>query len=81
MREIAQEKHISMTKLSQRSEVNYGTVKNIFRNPYSEVYVSTVSRLAEVLGVPASALLEEVSDEQAEEELEQIKAKKERPLR
>lgn len=76
MREVAQEKHISMTKLSQRSEVSYNTIKFLVRNPYSEVYVSTLSRLAEVLEVETSALLESVTDEYYTQELAQINAQK-----
>ncbi len=73
MKEVAQEKGISMTKLSQRSEVNYQTVKNLFRNPYVEIHLSTLTRLAQVLGVSTAELHEDVSDERAEAELAQIK--------
>ena len=51
IKEVAAEKGISMTKLSQRSEVAYNTVRKLMRDPYAEVTLSTLRRLADVLGV------------------------------
>ena len=76
VKEVATAHKISMTKLSQRSEVSYNTIKFLYRNPYSEVYVSTLTRLAQVLDVPTASLLEDVSDAQYEEESNAIKAQK-----
>ena len=64
VKEVAKEKGISMTKLSQRSEVSYNIVKGIFRNPYRIITTDTLQRLAKVLGVPATELLEDVPDEE-----------------
>ena len=52
-----------MTKLSQRSEVAYNTVRKLFRDPYAEVTLSTLRRLADVLGVSTKDLIEDVPDE------------------
>jgi transcriptional regulator with XRE-family HTH domain len=76
VKEVAKEKGMSMNKLSQRSEVSYNIVKAIYRNPYKEVTFHTLNRLAEVLGVPTTALLEDVSKEQAQTEIEAITSKK-----
>ncbi len=63
VKEVAEDKGISMTKLSQRSEVSYNIVKAIFRDPYRVVTTETIQRLAKALGVPATELLEDVPDE------------------
>ena len=63
IKEVAAEKGVSMTKLSQRSEVAYNTVRKLFRDPYAEVTLSTLRRLADVLGVSTKDLIEDVPDE------------------
>ena len=63
IKEIAEEKVMSMTKLSHRSEVAYNTVRKLFRDPYAEVTVTTLRRIADVLGVSVKDLLEDVPDE------------------
>jgi len=62
VKEVAKEKGISMNKLSQRSEVSYNIVKEIYRNPYKIVTTDTINRLARVLEVPATYLLEDVDE-------------------
>jgi transcriptional regulator with XRE-family HTH domain len=59
LKEVAEEQGMSMTKLSHRSEVAYGTIRRLFRDPYAEVTISTLARLAEVLQVPTCDLLED----------------------
>ena len=66
IKEVAAEKGVSMTKLSQRSEVAYNTVRKLFRDPYAEVTLSTLRRLADVLGVSTKDLIEDVPDETQE---------------
>ncbi len=63
IKEVAQAKGISMTKLSQRSEVSYNTVKSLFRNPYRPVNTDVLERLAKVLNVSPLDLLEYVPDD------------------
>ncbi len=63
IKEVAVRKGISMTKLSQRSEVAYNTVRRLWRDPYTDVTLSTLQRLADVLGVQVNELIESVSDE------------------
>ena len=63
IKEIAEEKGMSMTKLSHRSEVAYNTVRKLFRDPYAEVTVTTLRRIADVLGVSVKDLLEDIPDE------------------
>ncbi|HTI14824.1 MAG TPA: helix-turn-helix transcriptional regulator [Dictyobacter sp.] len=64
VKEVAEEKDISMTKLSYRTEISYNTIKSIFRNPYRTVNTDTLVRIAKVLGVSVLDLMEEVPDEE-----------------
>jgi DNA-binding Xre family transcriptional regulator len=63
VKEVANKKGISLTKLSQRSEVAYNTVRRIWREPYTDVTLSTLQRLADVLGVDVSELVLSVPEE------------------
>ncbi len=62
VKEVANSKGISLTKLSQRSEVAYNTVRRIWREPYTDVTLSTLQRLADVLKVDVNELVESVPD-------------------
>lgn len=53
-----------MTKLHTRSEVAYSTIREIFRDPYKEITLTTLGRLGEVLGVPTAELIEDVYEEE-----------------
>ena len=64
IKEVAQEKGISLTKLSQRSEVAYNTVRRVWRDPHTDVTLSTLQRLADVLGVDVRELIESVPDDE-----------------
>lgn len=63
IKEVAAEKGISMTKLHIRSEVAYTTIRKIFRDPYTDITLTTLSKLAEALGVSTKDLIEDVSEE------------------
>jgi len=63
VKEVANKKGISLTKLSQRSEVAYNTVRRIWREPYTDVTLSTLQRLADVLEVDVSELVSSVPEE------------------
>jgi DNA-binding Xre family transcriptional regulator len=64
VREIAEQKNISMTRLSRIADVNYKTVRAIYQDPYRDVAYSTLVKLAEALGVKVDDLVEIVPDEQ-----------------
>jgi len=64
IKEIAQEKGISMTKLSFRSETSYNTIKALYRNPYRTVInMPMLERIAHVLEVSPLDLLEYIPGE------------------
>jgi DNA-binding Xre family transcriptional regulator len=63
VKEIAEQKKISMTRLSRIADVNYKTVHAIFTDPYRDVAYSTLDKLAKALGVTVPDLIENVPDE------------------
>lgn len=67
IKEVAESKGISLTRLSQRSEIAYNTVRRLWRHPDTDVGLYTLQRLADVLGVDVSALIQSVPDDQQEE--------------
>ncbi len=64
VREIAEQKHISMTRLSRIADVNYKTVQAIFHDPYRDVAYSTLLKLSRALGVGIDDIAVEEPDEQ-----------------
>lgn len=64
IKEVAQEKGISMTKLSHLSEVGFTTIRSLFKDPYRSVTTDTLERLAKALGVSPLDLLEDVPDDE-----------------
>ena len=68
IKEIAQEKGVGMAKLSRVSDISYKTIQKVWRNPYHDASLSTLNRIAKVLNVPATELLEDVPEDQVPEE-------------
>ena len=62
VREIAEQKKVSMNKLSQRSEVSYNIIRDIFNNPFRTVNTDTLNRIAKALEVPVTDLIEDVEE-------------------
>ncbi len=59
VREVAQAKGISMSKLSRLADVNYKTIQTIWRDPYHGLNTTTLERIAKALGVPTAELIED----------------------
>jgi transcriptional regulator with XRE-family HTH domain len=68
VKEVAQQKGISQRQLFLRSGVDIRTIRRIFRDPQTVVTVETLARLAKVLEVDASELIESVPDDPQKEE-------------
>jgi DNA-binding Xre family transcriptional regulator len=62
VKEIAEEKKMSMRKLAKTADIAYNTLRTIYRDPYRQVTTSTLDKLATALGVDASELIESVPD-------------------
>lgn len=59
IKEVAREKHISMRQLHLRSEIALSRIKKLYRDPYIEVKIGTLARIADVLDVPIAQLFAE----------------------
>jgi lambda repressor-like predicted transcriptional regulator len=62
VKELLGEQHMGMAKLSRRGWLTLRTVKKICRNPFHPAKEVTLAKIATALGVPVSALFEEVPD-------------------
>ena len=59
IRELAEQRGISRTKLSRLSDTNYKTIDLIWKNPYMDVKMQTLIRIAKALSVRVTDLIEE----------------------
>ncbi len=62
VKEVAQEKGISMGKLHRAADVSYKTIKRIYSDPFYATTTITLGKLARVLRVSPGELIEEVPD-------------------
>ncbi len=62
VKEVAQERGYSMSRLSREANMSYKTVQTIWRNPDHEVTTTTLDKLAKTLGVKPSDLIEYLPD-------------------
>src|SRR5712691_2238528 len=60
VKEIAEQKGYNQSTLSRASDVPINTIRRIWRNPYYEVRLATLNKIAVVLGVPTTDLFEDV---------------------
>jgi len=63
VKELAESRGFNQSSLSRASDVSFLTIKRIFREPYKDVALSTLEKLAKALGVHVADLFEEVPDE------------------
>ena len=63
VKEVAQQKGMSQRQLFLRSGVDIRTVRRIFQDPGAVVTVETLAKLAKVLEVDVSELIESVPDD------------------
>jgi DNA-binding Xre family transcriptional regulator len=63
VRELAEQRGISRTKLSQRSEVQYSTINRIWQNEYHDVSLQVAVKIAQALKVNVNDLYEVIPDE------------------
>jgi transcriptional regulator with XRE-family HTH domain len=65
VKDVAQQKGVSQRQLSLRSGVDINTVRRIFQHPTTIVTTETLGKLAQVLGVDVSELIESVRTDEA----------------
>jgi DNA-binding Xre family transcriptional regulator len=62
IKEVAQLKGYSMSRLSREANMAYKTIQTIWRDPYHEVTTTTLNKLARTLGVDPSELIEYIPE-------------------
>lgn len=62
LKEVIEERGISMTRLSRLADVNYKTVSGLIKDPYRDVEYKPLYKIAKALGVELGDLIEEVPD-------------------
>ncbi len=67
IKEIAESKGYNMSTLSRESNVPFITIKRAWKNPYYEIKLATLSKLAQTLGVATSDLIEDVPGDEKRE--------------
>lgn len=63
LREVLEEKQVTQAKLSRLTDVSMNTIQTIYHNPYHDVALSTLERLAKGLHVDIAELYEVLPDE------------------
>lgn len=63
VREVAEQKGVSMGKLQRSADVAYNTLRAIYRDPFHETTTTTINKLAKALGVPVTDLIEDVTED------------------
>jgi len=66
VKEVAEAKGVSRLRLSRIADVNYKTIQGIWRDPYREISIRTLEKLARALKVPSAELIEDVPDDSNE---------------
>lgn len=64
VKEIAESKGWTQSKLQRAADINSRTMSGIYHDPYRDVAYSTLAKIAQVLGVEVSDLVEMVPDEE-----------------
>lgn len=59
VKEVAESKGFNMSTLSRASDVPFSTIRRLWKNPHYQVQLDTLQRIARVLEVPTSALIED----------------------
>lgn len=58
IKEVAEQKHVSMRQLHLRSEIALSRMKKFYRNPYIDIKLGTLTRIADVLNCDVCDLFE-----------------------
>jgi DNA-binding Xre family transcriptional regulator len=62
IKEVAEAKGISMSKLHRSADITYRTLRLIYGDPYRDINLSTLDKIARALGVSICDLIEEQSE-------------------
>jgi len=62
IKEVATGKGYNMSTLSRAADVPFITIRRAWKNPYYELRLATLHKIAMALGVPTSELIEDVEE-------------------
>ncbi|MBA2285578.1 MAG: helix-turn-helix transcriptional regulator [Ktedonobacteraceae bacterium] len=62
-RELAEEKGFNQSSLSRKANVDFKTIQRLFRDPYRDISVSTLVKIARALKVDMHDLVEVTVEE------------------
>ena len=62
VKEVAESKNFNMSSLSKASNISFNTIKRLWTRPYEGAKIDTLLRIARVLDVQVTDLLEELED-------------------
>ena len=68
VKEVAQAKGFTMAKLQRAADINLKTIQAIWHYPRHNASLNTLDKIAAVLGVPVTELIEDVPDDTAKGE-------------
>ncbi len=60
VKEVAQARGFTMSRLQRAADINLKTIQAIWHDPRHNASLNTLDKLAEVLGVPVTELIEDV---------------------
>ncbi len=60
VKEVAQARGFTMARLQRAADINLKTIQAIWHDPRHNASLNTLDKLAEVLGVPVTELIEDV---------------------
>jgi len=70
VKELALERNFNQSTLSRAANVDYKVIQRLFRDPYRDVTITTVAKIAWALNIPLSDLVE-VSGEPHDREMQE----------
>ena len=62
VKEVAKQKGFSMGRLQRTADISYRTVKLIYQDPYKDVTLSTLEKIANALDVSIRDLIDEETE-------------------
>ncbi|HJT57029.1 MAG TPA: helix-turn-helix transcriptional regulator [Ktedonobacteraceae bacterium] len=62
VKEIALAKGYNQSSLSRAADIPIQTIRRIWRDPYYEVRLKTLNKIAAVLNIPATDLFEDIPE-------------------
>jgi DNA-binding Xre family transcriptional regulator len=68
LREVLEQKKVSQSRLSHLAFVSLNTIQEMIRDPYRDVRISTLDKIAQALNVTVMDLYERLPDEEKQNE-------------